>query len=191
MSVRSIAKIGEPILKKSTQHVGRDEIRGDLVQNLINDLIDTMRHANGAGIAANQIFESMRICVIEVKDNPRYPYKPNIPLTVLINPRVELLGDEIFQNYEGCLSVPGIRGLVPRHVRIRLRALDQDGETIDTIVEGLSAGTYQHEIDHLDGLLFTDRVVDSSTLTTWDAFDKYYKSDFVKRAEALVERFKG
>ena len=190
MSVRPIAKIGEPVLKAPTRHVDREEIGSEKIQAVIRDMIETMRDAKGAGIAANQIFETVRICVIEVKDNPRYPYKPEIPLTVLINPTVELLGDEVFENYEGCLSVPGIRGLVPRHVRIRLRALDEDGQPIDRIIEGLSAGTFQHEIDHLDGLLFTDRVVDSSTLTTWEAFDAYYKADFVKRAEALVARFK-
>ena len=108
---------------------------------------------------------------------------------MLINPTVELLGDEVFDNYEGCLSVPGLRGMVPRHVRIRLRALDEHGKPMDRIIEGLSAGTYQHEIDHLDGLLFTDRVQDSSTLTTWEAFNTYYKADFVKRAEELVARF--
>ena len=190
MVIRSIAKIGEPVLKRPTRPVSRDEVAGEEIQRIIRDLIDTMRHANGAGIAANQIFEEVRVCVIEVKDNPRYPYKPEIPLTILINPTVELLGEELFNNYEGCLSVPGLRGLVPRHVRIRLRALDEDGEAVDRIIEGLSAGTFQHEIDHLDGLLFTDRVVDSSTLTTWEAFDKYYKEEFVQRAKDLVARFK-
>jgi peptide deformylase len=190
MPVRPIAHIGEPVLRTPTRHVGRGELHSDATQGLIDDLIDTMHHANGAGIAANQIFSSVRVCVIEVNNNPRYPYKPTIPLTVLINPSVELLGDETFDNYEGCLSVPGLRGVVPRHVRIRVRALDRDGDPIDTIIEGLTAGTYQHEIDHLDGLLFTDRVVDTATLTTWEAYEKHHKAAFVERAEALVDRFK-
>jgi peptide deformylase len=159
------------------------------MQGHIDDLIETMRHAKGAGLAANQAFLSLRLCVIEVSQNPRYPYKPDIPLTVLVNPRIEPLGDETFDNFEGCLSVPNLRGLVPRFTRIRLRAQDRHGAMIDKVLQGLSAGTFQHEVDHLDGLLFTDRVVDRKTLCTWEVFERHYKAEFVKRAEALVARY--
>jgi peptide deformylase len=189
MAVRPIAQIGEPVLRAPTRIVAPEHLASAEIQGLIDDLIDTMRDACGAGIAANQAFASERICVIEVKDNPRYPYKPPIPLTVLVNPKITLLGDEIFANYEGCLSVPNLRGVVSRHVRIRLEALDRHGNPIDRIIEGLSAGTYQHEVDHLDGLLFTDRVTDSRTLSTWNAFEQHHKAAFVQRAEALVARF--
>lgn len=189
MAVRPIAQIGEPVLRAPTRQVSPERLASPEIQGLIDDLIETMRDANGAGIAANQAFASERICVMEVQDNPRYPYKPTIPLTVLVNPELTLLGDEVFDNYEGCLSVPNLRGVVPRHVRVRVKALDRHGAPIDAVVEGLSAGTYQHEVDHLDGLLFTDRVVDRRTLTTWDAFERHHKAAFVARAEALVARF--
>jgi peptide deformylase len=131
----------------------------------------------------------VQICAIEVKDNPRYPYKPNVPLTVLVNPVIEVLTDEVFDNYEGCLSVPNLRGVVPRATRIRVQALDRDGAAIDRVVQGLTAGTFQHEVDHLRGMLFVDRVTDTRTLTTWQDFERYHQKDFVERARALVTRF--
>ena len=130
------------------------------MQELVDDLIDTMRDANGAGLAANQIGVTRRVVVIEVGDNPRYPYKPRIPLTVAINPVIEPLDDELVEINEGCLSVP-LRGVVARHVNIRVRYLDRDGVEHDEVKRGLTAGTWQHECDHLDGVLIVDRVVDT------------------------------
>jgi peptide deformylase len=169
--------------------VSREELAAPAIQSFIDDLVETMRDARGAGLAANQVHEPVRICAIEVSDNPRYPYKPNIPLTILVNPEVERLGDETFDNYEGCLSVPDLRGVVPRHTRVHVRAWDRHGNDIDMTVDGLSAGTYQHEVDHLDGVLFVDRVVDSKTLCTWAEFDRHHRAAFVERATALVRRF--
>lgn len=189
MAVLPIAHIGEPVLRAPTREVSWEALRTSEIQGHIDDLIETMRHAKGAGLAANQAFLSLKICVIEVNANPRYPYKPDIPLTVLINPVIESLGDETFDNYEGCLSVPNLRGLVPRSTRIRIRAIGRDGERIDRVLEGLTAGTFQHEVDHLNGLLFTDRVRDPTTFCTWDVFERHYKADFIRKAEALVARY--
>lgn len=185
MSVRDILQIGHPVLRQVATPVDPAD-----VQELVDDLIETMRAANGAGLAANQIGEPVQVCVIEVRSgNPRYPYKPEIPLTVLINPEIEPLTDETFANYEGCLSVPGLRGVVDRAVEVRVRAVGRDGEPIDTVVRGLSAGTFQHETDHLRGMLFIDRVTDTRSLCTWDEFHARYEAVFVDRVHELVDRF--
>jgi peptide deformylase len=127
--------------------------------------------------------------VIEVNSNPRYPYKPNIPLTVLVNPEIEPLDEETFPNNEGCLSVPGFRGVTHRFVRIRVRALDRHGEAVQHEVRGLSAVTFQHEVDHLNGTLFLDRVVDPTTFTTWEQFERFGRDAFAVKAARLVARF--
>ncbi len=189
MSIRKIATIGHPVLRERARDVSADELQSADFQRFIDDLVETMRDANGAGLAANQIYAPVRVCAIEVHDNPRYPYKPNIPLTILVNPEIEALTDETFDNYEGCLSVPNLRGLVPRVTRIRVRALDRTGAPIDRTIEGLTAGTFQHEVDHLDGSLFVDRVKDPRTLTTWQDFERFHQAAFVERAKAIVARF--
>jgi peptide deformylase len=186
--IRDIVTIGHPVLRTPTRPVTVDELKTAALQNLIDDLIETMRHANGAGIAANQIGESVRIAVIEVNNNPRYPYKPRIPLTVVVNPIIEAVDDEAVIINEGCLSVPNLRGDVSRHVSIRVRYLDRDGNAHDEIKRGLTAGTFQHECDHLDGKLFVDRVTDTRTLTTWEQFERFHRDAFVARITAFVAR---
>src|SRR5882672_3805404 len=119
MPLRKIATIGHPVLRQAARELTRSELAGEPVQQLIADMIDTMRDASGAGIAANQVYEAVRVCVIEVDRNPRYPYKPDWPLTVLVNPRLEATTDETFLNFEGCLSVPNLRGQVPRFTGVR------------------------------------------------------------------------
>lgn len=187
MAVREILAIGHPVLRMKATEVPVEQIGSDEVRHLIDDLIDTMRSANGAGIAANQIGSPMRITVLEVGDNPRYPYKPAIPLTVAINAEIEYLDDEMVEVNEGCLSVP-LRGDVERHVNIRVRYLDRDGVEHDEIKRGLSAGTWQHECDHLDGILFIDRVSDPSTLATWEQFELHQRDEFVARITEFVAR---
>ncbi len=191
MPIRTIAPIGEPILRQAARSIDRDELASSETQAFIDDLVATMRHAKGAGLAATQVYDDRRICAIEVGDNPRYPYKPKIPLTVLVNPTITAITDETFANYEGCLSVPDLRGLVHRAVGVRVEAWDRHGEPIEEEIWGLSAGTYQHEVDHLDGVLFVDRVEDPKTLCTWEAFERHHKGPFVARVEALVKRFGG
>ncbi len=189
MALRKIASIGHPVLRQRAREVTHDELRGSGMQRFIDDLIETMHDANGAGIAATQVYEPIRICVVEVVDNPRYPYKPNWPLTVLVNPVVEATTAESFLNFEGCLSVPNLRGQVARFAGVRVHAWDRAGQDVDFEVKGLMAGTFQHEVDHLDGTLFVDRVVDTRSLCTWAEFERYHRDAFVEQAKALVKRF--
>jgi len=189
VSRREIVEIGNPVLRERARDVTLDELRSDAVQALIDDMIDTMRAADGAGLAANQVGETVRVAVVEVRPgNPRYPYKPPVPLTVIVNPVIEPLDDEVEQINEGCLSVPNLRGEVPRHVSVRVRYLDREGVEREEIRRGLTAGTFQHELDHLDGTLFVDRVVDRGTLTTWEQFERFHRAAFEERARRLVER---
>jgi peptide deformylase len=189
VSRREIVEIGHPVLRERAREVGEDELGSDAVQTLIDDMIDTMRAANGAGLAANQVAETLRIAVVEVREgNPRYPYKPPVPLTVIVNPVIEPLDEEIVQINEGCLSVPNLRGEVPRHVNVSVRYLDRDGVEHEEVRRGLTAGTFQHELDHLDGVLFVDRMEDPRTLSTWEQFDRFHREDFERRARGLVER---
>ena len=189
MVIRKIVQIGHPVLRQTARPVAREEVHSESIKRLIDDLIETMRDAHGAGLAANQVGEPVQICVIEVGDNPRYPHKPRIPLTVLINPRIESLCEESFENYEGCLSVPNLRGLVRRHARVRVRALDRQGEAIDQEFLGFTAATMQHEIDHLFGTLFVDRVDDPTSLTTWEQYERYRKQGFMETAREVVKRY--
>jgi len=189
MAIRKIATIGHPVLREVARPISREELRSSSVQRFIDDLVETMHDANGAGIAANQVYEPVQICAIHVKDNPRYPYKPNVPLTILVNPEVTSLTGETFGNYEGCLSVPNLRGEVARSTHVRVRAWDRDGHALDYEVLGLTAGTYQHEVDHLHGKLFVDRVTDTTTLSTWADFERFKMAAFVDRAKALVAKY--
>jgi peptide deformylase len=188
VTIRKIATIGHPVLRQPAHDLSAEELASAEVQRLIDDMIETMRDANGAGLAANQVFEPVRVAVIEVGQNPRYPYKPPIPLTILVNPWWEPMDDELFENNEGCLSVPDLRGNVARHVNVRVRYLDREGGAHDEVRRGLTAGTFQHEIDHLDGRLFVDRVTDPTTLATWAQFDRHQRAAFVARVEELVAR---
>ena len=188
MAILEIAQVGEPVLRQQARDLTREELASERWQGFIDDMIETMRAAEGAGLAANQVFQPVRICVIEVRaPNPRYPYKPAIPLKVLVNARFTPSGDETFANYEGCLSVPNLRGVVRRHLRGVVRYWDREGHEHEEAVAGLCAGTHQHELDHLDGTLFLDRVEDPATLTTWDAFERHHKAAFVERITRLVE----
>ena len=189
MALRKIALIGHPVLRQRARELSREELATGEMQHFIDDLVETMRDANGAGIAANQVYEPIRVCVIEVNANPRYPYKPNWPLTILVNPVVSPTTSEKFVNFEGCLSVPNLRGQVPRYTRVSVRAWDRDGREVELDVKGLMAGTFQHELDHLDGTLFVDRVEDTRSLCTWAEFDRFHRDAFVEQAKALVARY--
>ncbi len=188
MSVREIVTIGDPVLRRRAREVSADELAAPEVQALIDDLIETRRAANGAGLAANQIGEELRIAVVENDgDNPRYPYKPPIALRVLVNPTLEPADPETVEINEGCLSVPDLRGNLERWVSVRARYLDRDGVEHEEVVRGLTAGTFQHEVDHLDGVLFVDRA-DPRSLATWEQFDRHHREAFVARAEELVRQ---
>jgi len=188
MTVRPIVTVGHPVLRERARDLTLDELASPEVQSFIDDLVDTMRHANGAGLAANQVGEPIRIAAIEVNDNPRYPYKPRIPLTIVVNPVIEPVDDELVEINEGCLSVPNLRGNVHRSVTVRVRYLDRHGVAHEEVKRGLTAGTFQHECDHLDGVLFLDRVTDPTTFTTWEQFERFHRAAFVERITAFVER---
>ena len=191
MTLLKIAQLGHPVLRQRAREITPEELASPATQQFIDDLVETMRDASGAGLAAIQVHNPVRIVAVEVKDNPRYPYKPNIPLTILVNPVLEPLGEERFENYEGCLSVPNLRGLVERWAEVHVTGLNRDGTPFDRVIRGLSAGTFQHECDHLDGKLFVDRVKDPTTLTTWAEFDRYHRQAFVERIVPFVKRMGG
>jgi peptide deformylase len=157
MAIRPVLRMGEPLLRAVAAPVTRFD--ADLTA-LVTDMDDTMRHLGGAGIAAPQIGVSARVVIFELKDNPRYPQLTPVPYTVLVNPLVTPLGAEQDEGWEGCLSVPGMRGLVPRFRRLRYQGFDLHGTPIDRTVEGFHARVVQHEVDHLDGVLFPQRVRD-------------------------------
>jgi peptide deformylase len=186
MTVQRILQLGDPELRVVAQPITPADVASVEVQSLIDDLIETMRDANGAGLAATQIGTHRRVVVMEVTSNPRYPYKPPLPLTVAINPEIEPLDDETVEINEGCLSVP-LRGNVLRNVNIRVRYLDRNGVPHDEIKRGLTAGTWQHECDHLDGRLITDRA-DPASFATWAEFEHHHRDAFVERITAFVER---
>lgn len=189
MALLEIREMGDPVLREVARPVTPEELAEPEVQGLIDDMIETMRAANGAGLAAPQVGVPVRIAVIEVREgNPRYPYKPAIPLTVIVNPELTPLGDAKFATNEGCLSMPNVRGDLERFENVGLRYLDRHGEPHEETRRGLTAGTFQHEVDHLDGVLFVDRMADMTTISTWAEFERHRKAEFVARIEALVAR---
>ena len=182
-----IAQIGHPILRKKTFEVEKKKIKSKSVMNIINDLVKVMRMFNGAGLAANQIFYNLRICVIEIKNNTRYSHLPNIPLKILINPKIIVLNKKkTFESFEGCLSVPNLRGKVKRYEEIRLDFYNEKAQYKSEIIKGFEAIVYQHEIDHLDGILFTDKVINNKSLVTYDNYIKFYEK---KYKESIIKTF--
>ena len=180
----NIAQIGHPILRTKTKDIPINEIKSENTQKIIEKMIQTMRKHNGAGLAANQIYEPIRICIIEVLDNPRYKHLNTIPLKVLINPKVIIKKDTAtFNSYEGCLSVPNLRGKVKRYNTINVTYYNMDAKKITEDIKGLESIVYQHEIDHLHGFLFTDKVEDNSTLVTYENYQKYYEEEYKKELE--------
>ena len=158
MAVREILKMGDPrllLVAPPVQHFDTPELHA-----LINDMFDTMEAADGAGLAAPQIGVDLQVVIFGFSKNDRYPDAPPVPRTVLINPKITALTDAIEEGWEGCLSVPGLRGVVPRHARIRYTGFDPKGQPIDREAEGFHARVVQHECDHLVGTLYPMRVRD-------------------------------
>jgi peptide deformylase len=180
VAIRKIAQLGEPVLRRKADLIEPRIIGSERIQTLIDDMIETMHDADGAGLAAPQVYESLQLCVIEVDKNPRYPQFEPIPLTVLINPIVTplvggggtLSAEDSFQMYEGCLSVPGMRGQVTRPRKVRVQALDRTGQALDFVWESFRAVVVQHETDHLNGALYVDRA-DPKTLTFLREYDRH------------------
>jgi peptide deformylase len=164
--VREILRMGDPRLLRVSAPI--EDFAGDTLKSLLVDMFDTMRAANGAGLAAPQIGVPLRVVVFGSDDpatrNPRYPDADPVPRTVLINPVITFLSDEMEEGWEGCLSVPGLRGVVPRYRRLRYVGLDEKRNPIDRVVDGFHARVVQHECDHLDGVLYPMRMTDMSRL---------------------------
>jgi peptide deformylase len=191
VAIRKIAQLGEPVLRRVARPLSVEELRSPAIQSLIDDMIDTMHDADGAGLAAPQVYESIQLCVIEIQKNPRYPDALDIPLTVLVNPLVTpvvdspadaLAPEDSIAMFEGCLSVTGLRGQVVRPRRVRVQALDRNGQPLDFVWEGVRASVVQHETDHLNGVLYVDRA-DSKSLTFLREYERY-----VPREERIVDR---
>ena len=158
MAVKQVLRMGEPLLLQKAQPITQFDTPE--LHTLITDMQDTMQAMNGAGIAAPQIGVSLQVVIFGVGSNPRYPDAEQVPYTVLINPVLNFIGDEIEENWEGCLSVPGMRGIVPRCTRLHYKGFDQYGNVIDRLVSDFHARVVQHECDHLNGILYPMRIAD-------------------------------
>lgn len=158
MAIREVLKMGDPRLLRIARPV--EAFATAEIHQLVEDMIETMRHLNGAGLAAPQIGVDLQVVIFEVAQNPRYPDAEPVPFTVLVNPVLTPLSDLMEDGWEGCLSVPGLRGLVPRHVKLRYQGFDAEGFAIDRTVEGFHARVVQHEADHLHGILYPMRMRD-------------------------------
>ena len=177
MALLKIARLGNPKIRHGAKLVSLDELQSPDIQKFIQDLVDTMRDANGVGIAAPQVHISKQVIAVEVSpDNPRYPNQSAVPLTVLVNPKILEHVEETENGWEGCLSVPDLRGKVPRWTRVRVQALDRHGEKVEFDARGFYARVIQHEVDHLQGQLFLDRLSDLRTLTYLQEYERYWKS---------------
>jgi peptide deformylase len=181
----SIHTLGSPALRLVAKAVPPSLFGSAQLDSVVQNMIQAMKDANGAGIAAPQIGEDYRMFVVHgTGNNPRYPYKPAIPLTVFVNPEIEVIDEHPMFMIEGCLSVPGMRGRVSRASKVRCKAYRPDGSRFVLRAEGHAAGTLQHEFDHLNATLFPDITLKDG-LMTGDAFEQYCKEDFFKYAAEL------
>ena len=174
VSILKVARLGHPVLRKMTRDLTERELQSPSTQKFIDDMIETMKEYDGVGLAADQVHESLQIAVLEVSENPRYPNKPEVPLTVLINPKITPLSEAIEDDWEGCLSIPDLRGKVPRYTSIRVQAWDRQGRELDYTANGFHARVIQHEFDHLNGRVYLDRMRDFSTLSFLQEFARYW-----------------
>lgn len=174
MAILKVARLGHPVLRTAARPVPLERLTSPPTQRLIDDMIETMREYNGAGLAANQVHVLEQIAVIEVTANPRYPDAPQIPLTVVINPVVTPLTQEMEEGWEGCLSVPDMRGQVPRYTAVRLQCYDRDARAVDVVAKEFFARVIQHEADHLNGVVYLDRMRNLSTLSHIAEWQRYW-----------------
>jgi peptide deformylase len=171
VTIKAVLKMGDPWLLQRSAEV--DPIDDQLLAELLDDMWDTMAAENGAGLAAPQIGIMQRVVIFGYESNPRYPEAPAVPETVLINPLIEALDETMEEGWEGCLSVPGMRGIVPRYRHIRYRGFDQFGNQIDREVSDFHARVVQHECDHLDGLLYPQRIRDMRNFGFADTLNEH------------------
>ena len=171
--ILKVARLGFPAVRTVAAPVAVDQIKTHDFQKLIDDMVETMHEYLGVGLAATQVHLPIQLCVLQVEHHPRYPDMPPVPLTVLINPKVEFIGDEKEEDWEGCLSIPDLRGRVPRYRELKVRALDRSARQIEIGAIGFHARVIQHETDHLKGEVYLDRMENMKSLAflaEWSRF---------------------
>ena len=173
MSILKVARMGHPVLRERARPFEKSDLRDPLVQKLIDDMIDTMHEYHGVGLAAPQVHEGIRVFVALLEEDP----DSKTEATVVINPEISPLTKSKEEGWEGCLSVPDIRGMVPRFTDIMLKALDRDGKPFELRLTDFAARVAQHETDHLDGVLFFDRMASMESLTFMDEYSRYHQKD--------------
>lgn len=170
MSILKVARMGHPVLRAKARAIEPRDIKSPLVQKLIDDMIETMVEYHGVGLAAPQVHEGMRLFVAALDGDDEEPSDP----LAIINPEIAVVGSDVAEDWEGCLSIPDIRGRVARAKEIKVRAYDRDGERIELRASNFSARVIQHETDHLDGVLFFDRMASFDSLTFLDEYSRYW-----------------
>jgi peptide deformylase len=171
--ILKVARLGFPSVRATAQPVAAAEIKSRDFQKLIDDMIETMYEYHGVGLAAPQVHLPLQLAVLEVQSHPRYPDMPSVPLTVLINPEVSAVGEEKVEEWEGCLSVPDLRGMVPRFKEVRVRAIGRNGEALDFVARDFHARVVQHETDHLKGEVYLDRMPNLRQLGFLDEWQRF------------------
>jgi len=174
MSILKVARLGHPAVRKVAAPISQEEIRSDKIQDLIDSMIETMREYDGVGLAAPQVHVSKQVAVLEVNANFRYPDAPKVPLTILINPKITSRSKKIIEAWEGCLSIPDMRGVVPRNDSLVCEAFDREGKPIELGVDGFFARVIQHEWDHLQGNVFLDRMTNLRSLSHLSEFARFW-----------------
>jgi peptide deformylase len=173
MSILKVSRMGHPVLRERAKALDKSDLRNPLVQKLIDDMIETMHEYHGVGLAAPQVHEGLRLFVGMLEEEP----DAKTQTVVVVNPEIVPQGNEREEGWEGCLSIPDIRGMVPRYTDIKLKGLDREGRPIDMRLRGFAARVAQHETDHLDGVLFFDRMTSMSTLTYLEEYSRYWTKD--------------
>ncbi len=174
MAVRKVMRMGHPVLRERARELTSSELASPELERLVADMVDTLRDYGGIGLAAPQVGESLRVAIIEIAGGPtRYGEIPSMPLSVFVNPVIEELEGETRGLWEGCLSVPGLRGYVERPQHVRVRYTDLEGKAHSLELEGFFATVFQHEFDHLDGKLYIDRLSDTRLLAFDQEFERY------------------
>jgi peptide deformylase len=176
MSILKVARMGHPVLRGRARALERAEIKSAAIQSLIDDMVETMEEYQGIGLAAPQVHESVRVFVAGLQEDARSDDDdPAIVPVPLVNPEIVTVGSEMVTDWEGCLSIPDIRGKVPRYKRVKVRAFDREGARVELQLSDLAARVVQHENDHLDGILFFDRMKGFETLTFLDEYSKFWR----------------